>query len=202
MLISNKKQLREVYGWPSGRAKDKVLSALESHSIHFITKSPFFVLSTYNSAGKSDSSPRGGQPGFVVVADKQTILVPDAKGNNRVDSLENIIDTGHVGCLFFIPGINETLRINGTAEISVNSEILNHFAKQKKKPIAVIKIKIEEVFLHCAKAFMRSDLWGESNRQSRPEFPTMGKMLNDQLKIKDSRIESQQEMEDRYKKDL
>ncbi|MFK8039688.1 MAG: MSMEG_1061 family FMN-dependent PPOX-type flavoprotein [Crocinitomicaceae bacterium] len=201
MLITSQNQLRALYGWPSGRAKDKVLSELEEHSKYFIECSPFFVLSTYGMSGKTDASPRGGVPGFVKILDSRTLLIPDAKGNNRVDSLVNIVETGNIGALFMIPGIDETLRINGTAEISTDNNYLNLFKAEKRPPVACIKINISGVFLHCAKALMRSSIWGNVNRMSRPEFPTMGKMLNDQLKT-DRPLESQEEMIKRYQKDL
>jgi len=119
-----------------------------------------------------------------------------------VDSLVNIIETSQVACLFMIPGINETLRLNGEAKILTDQPLLNLFSEENNKPVACIKINIKEVFLHCAKAFMRSDLWGQSNWQSRPEFPTMGSMLNDQLNEIDTKNETQEEMEARYKDDL
>ena len=201
MIITNKEELRTLYGWPRGRAKDKVLSQLEKHSKNFILHSPFFVMSTYDHAGRSDASPRGGQPGFVEVLDDQTLLIPDAKGNNRVDSLMNIVETKSIGCLFLIPGIDETLRINGTAVISTKEEYINRFQEEKNPPKTCIVITIHEVFLHCAKALMRSELWQDTHRQERPGFPTMGRMLNDQLSI-DAPVEPQEEMVKRYSEDL
>jgi len=201
MTINNQEDLRALYGWAKGRAKDKVLTALEAHATNFLEHSPFFVLSTYDLAGKADASPRGGKPGFVKILDDKTILIPDAKGNNRVDSLVNIVETGKVGCLFLIPGIDETLRINGTAVISVDPAHIELFPDERNTPKSCIKINIEEVFLHCAKALMRSELWGETNRVERPGFPTMGVMLNEQLGTS-NRIETQEEMKKRYAGDL
>lgn len=201
MIISNEDELRNLYGWPKGRAKSKVLKELDKHSINFIENSPFLVISTFDSKGKSDASPRGGIPGFVQVLDSNTILIPDTKGNNRVDSLVNIVETGSIGCLFFIPGIDETLRINGKADITVNPEYLNLFSEMKNKPKTCVKISIQEVFLHCAKAFMRSKLWTDKFKIARPGFPTIGTMLNDQLGLGRSE-ESQEDMVKRYIKDL
>lgn len=200
MNITTEAALRELYGWPGGRAKIKVLHRLDDVSIHFIRHCPFLVLSTYDENGRADASPRGGQPGFVRVLDEQTLLIPDAKGNNRVDSLVNIVETGQVGCLLLIPGIDETLRINGTGVVSVNTEYLDLFADERHPPKTCIKITVAEVFLHCAKALMRSDLWGATNRLERPGFPTMGAMLNQQLGT--NKIESQEEMVKRYQEDL
>ena len=201
MTITNEEQLRKLYGWPRGRAKLKVLASLEKHSIYFIEKSPFLVLSTYDKNGKVDASPKGGIPGFVHVLDDSTILIPDTKGNNRVDGLVNIVETGRVGCLFLIPGIDETLRINGSAIITTEKEYLSLFADMQNQPKTCLKITIEEVFLHCAKAFMRSKLWSEDYKQSRPGFPTIGKMLNEQIGL-DRKEESQEEMVERYQEDL
>ena len=201
MTISNEEALRELYGWPKGRAKAKVLEQLEKHSKNFLLHSPFFVMSTYDQKGRSDASPRGGQPGFVKFLDDRTLLIPDAKGNNRVDSLVNIVETGNIGCLFLIPGIDESLRINGTAILSTNKEYLDLFLEEQHPPKTCIVVSIQEVFLHCAKALMRSELWKNTYRQERPGFPTMGTMLNEQLKT-DAPLESQEDMVKRYRKDL
>ncbi len=200
MTISGEEELRKLYGWPKGRAGIKILNALEKHSLNFIQNSPFLIISTYGKNGQADASPRGGHPGFVKPISDSVILIPDAKGNNRVDSLVNIVETGKIGCLFFIPGINETLRLNGNATVSTDPDYLRHFTEDKT-PISCIYIDIEEVFLHCAKALMRSDLWGESYRLSRPGFPSMGTMLNDQLGTNQP-VESEEDMIKRYKKEL
>ncbi|NND07765.1 MAG: pyridoxamine 5'-phosphate oxidase family protein [Saprospiraceae bacterium] len=202
MTISNTEELRAIYGWPKGRAKDKVLYQLEKHAKHFIACSPFLVLSTFDRSGKVDASPRGGKPGFVKIINDQTLIIPDAKGNNRVDSLMNIVDTGAVGCLFLIPGIDETLRINGRGLITTDATTLHLFSEEQHPPKACLKIGIEEVFLHCAKALMRSELWKDTYRIDRPGFPTIGTMLSDQLGTKTIPSESQEEMVERYKKDL
>ncbi len=201
MKIENEKQLRKLYDLPSGRAQAKQLEFLEKHSIHFIEKSPFVVISTYDKNGKVDASPRGGKPGFVRILGKQEIVIPDSKGNNRIDSLINIVDTGRIGMFFLIPGVDETLRINGHAYISTELSLLTLFSTESNPPKSCIVIKIEEVFLHCAKALMRSDLWNEKAKIDRSDFPTMGKMLKDQLGTL-GEIESQEAMLKRYKKDL
>jgi len=168
MTIKTEEELRLLYGWAKGRAKSKVLSELEKHSKNFILHSPFFVLSTYDKNGSTDTSPRGGKAGFVKILNDTTLLIPDAKGNNRVDSLVNILDTKRVGCLFLIPGIDETLRINGTAEISTDPQYLNDFPLEPKQPKTCIVLSINEVFLHCAKALMRSELWNPEHYLKRP----------------------------------
>ncbi len=201
MRIKSEKELTDLYGLPGERAKNKELKKLDKHAIHFIETSPFLVLATYNSNGKMDASPRGGSPGFVKVLNEREIIIPDAKGNNRMDSLKNIVDTGRFGALFLIPGIDETLRLNGGAFISTDAELLNLFSSEKQVPKSCIVIEVEEVFLHCAKAFMRSKLWSEEAKLTRSEFPTMGQMLRDQLGTS-GEIENQAAMVERYRKDL
>lgn len=201
MKIKNTSQLRELYGLSSGRARDKVFSTLDKHAINFISKSPFIVLSTCDKNGKMDASPRGGKPGFVSVINNQEIIIPDAKGNNRVDNLINIVDTGRIGMLFLIPGVDETLRLNGKAYLTTDLEYLSLFESERIPVKSCIVITVEEVFLHCAKALMRSKLWLEDYKIERSFFPTMGKMLNDQLDSKEP-LETQEEMIRRYKEDL
>ncbi|MFD1162068.1 pyridoxamine 5'-phosphate oxidase family protein [Hwangdonia seohaensis] len=201
MKITTEKQLRELYGFPSGRAKDKVFSTLDKHAINFIKKSPFVVLSSSNKDGKHDASPRGGFPGFVHVNSDTELIIPDAKGNNRMDSLSNIIETGKVGLLFLIPGVDETLRINGNAYLSTDTNHIDLFASEQHPPKSCIIISVEEMFLHCAKAFMRSKLWDTSTQINRDALPTMGQMLKDQLGSKEA-PETREAMVKRYKKDL
>ena len=201
MYIETEEQLRELYGFPKGRAKDKQLSVLEKHSINFIKHSPFLIISTHSKAGSMDCSPRGGKPGFVKVLNEKTIIIPDGKGNNRLDSLVNITQTEKIGCLFLIPGVCETLRVNGSAKISTSSEYLNYFSNEQNLPKACIEITIDELFLHCAKALMRSKLWSPEIKINRSEFPSMSKMMNDQLSREDD-TESQEAMVSRYMKDL
>ena len=201
MKIETTTQLRELYGLPSGRAKDKQLKALEKHGINFISKSPFVVISTYDSAGKVDTSPRGGAPGFVQVLDEHTIVIPDAKGNNRIDSLVNIVESKRIGMLFLIPGMDETLRVNGSGYISTDALHLNMFPDETRPPKSCIVIEIEEAFLHCAKAFMRSKLWDAESKMERSDLPTMGEMMKDQLGAS-GEPESREAMVQRYQKDL
>lgn len=201
MKIQNQEQLREIYGWPKGRAEKKVLNSLEKHARNFIQKSPFFILSSYDKAGRADASPRGGNTGFVFIEDDNHLIIPDSKGNNRVDSLINIVETGKIGLLFLIPGVDETLRINGDAEIRTDEKYLELFPNEKNQPKSFIYLTINEVFLHCAKALMRSELWNAENRIPRDQFPTMGRMLNEQLGTNNP-LETQEEMVKRYTPDL
>jgi uncharacterized protein len=201
MIIKNEEMLRDIYAQPKGRSLTKVLSSLEEHLINFINHSPFLIMSTVNQDGKLDASPRGGTAGFVKVLDNNRIILPDASGNNRLDSLVNIVERGEVGLLFLIPGVNETLRINGKACINIDQSLFELFESEDKKPISFLDIQVEEVFLHCAKALMRSKLWLSDSQLERSSFPSMGQMLKDQLDDPNP-AESQQEMEERYMKVL
>lgn len=201
MKIVNKQQLRELYGFPSGRTKEKEFSSLDKHALRFIEKSPFVVISTSNKQGQLDASPRGGSPGFIKAINQNEIVIPDAKGNNCVDSIGNIIETGAIGMLFLIPGVDETLRVNGNGYLSTDSNYLELFDSEKNPPKACIVITVKEMFLHCAKAFMRSKLWHEDSKIKRTELPTMGEMLKDQLHASEP-AKSHQDMVKRYQKDL
>lgn len=199
--IESEDELRKLYGVPKGRSKDKQLSALEQHSKRFVELSPFVAISTYGKHGAVDCSPRGGRSGFVRIVDDGHILLPDAKGNNRLDSLVNILETGKIGCLFLVPGVDETLRVNGRARLSTAGEHLALFSAERHPPRACIEVTIEEVFLHCAKALMRSQLWSAESQIDRSSMPTMGRMLNDQLGV-DTEPESQEAMLERYRQVL
>jgi PPOX class probable FMN-dependent enzyme len=193
--------LRELYPQPAGRTVLKQLAELDSHCARFISLSPFLVLATTSADGKADASPRGGSPGFVHVKDARTLLIPDARGNNRLDSLTNIIGTGQAGLLFMIPGINETLRVNGKAVLSIDAGDLALCADDRRTPKAVIRIVVEEAYLHCAKAFMRSGLWKREHQVARSALPSMGQMISEQTGITGP-AETQEEMERRYAVDL
>lgn len=200
MLINSEEQLRNLYGYPNDRAVGKALRTLDKHALNYISKSPFVILSTVSSDRKVDASPRGGAAGFVQVLNGK-VAIPDYKGNNRLDSLENIVETGQVGLLFMIPGIDETLRVNGKATLSTDEEVLRQFKSEFKPPLSVILIEVEEFFLHCAKAFMRSKLWDPTVQLDKKEFPSMGQMLKDQLQSSDE-AESREDMEKRYRENL
>lgn len=201
MTVNSEDQLRALYGFPQGRARQKQLSRLETHCLNFIRLSPFVIISTSNAAGQLDVSPRGGRPGFVLAQDENHLVIPDAKGNKRLDSLVNIIETGRVGLLFLIPGIDETLRVNGSATVTADANLLQRFTEERHPPKTCLVVEVEEAFLHCAKALMRSRLWAQDARQDRKALPTMGQMLHDQLGI-DTEPETQEAMIARYQGDL
>lgn len=201
MKALHEHELRNIYGEPGDRARHKVLTRLDKHALHFMSHSPFLVLATINERGQMDASPRGGSPGFVKAANDTRVVIPDQKENNRIDSLVNIAKTGQAGLLMMIPGIDETLRINGKAIVTQDPELLSLFKNEEKPPITCIVLTVEEVFLHCAKAFMRSRLWDISQHVDTESFPTMGQMLKDQLKSKEE-PESREDMIERYLKNL
>ena len=200
-MIDSSEALRNLYPAAKERALRKQLSRLDRHCLRFIELSPFVVLASGSSGNRYDASPRGGDPGFVKVPDSTTLLIPDAPGNNRLDTLENIIGTGRLGLLFLIPGVDETLRINGRARLSDEQASLAQFSGEKRTPKLIIEVKVEDVYLHCAKALMRSKLWDAGNKMDRAVLPAMGQMINDQTGIR-APAETQEQMVERYKADL
>jgi PPOX class probable FMN-dependent enzyme len=199
-MITTLEALRGRYQPAHGRSVAKQLSRLDHHCIAFIGLSPFVVLATGGS-GEMDASPRGGPPGFVKVSAGGTLLLPDFPGNNRLDSLGNVVEDDRIGLLFLIPGVDETLRVNGRASLSDAPALMDHFANEKRMPKLVIEVSVREAYLHCAKALMRSRLWDEASRQPRCVLPTMGQMLADHTGATQA-PETQQEMEARYAPDL
>lgn len=196
--IESAAELRELFPPPGGRSVLKQLTRLDRHCRHFIGLSPFVVIAT--SGGDSlDASPRGGAPGFVRVVDDATLHIPDSPGNNRLDSMTNIVTTAKIGLIFLIPGVDETLRINGRARLTADPSILRSFDALRHPPRIVIEVAVEEAYLHCAKALMRANLWGDEARVPRSALPTMGEMLADQLGSPHP-PETQDEMLARYRK--
>ena len=193
--------LRTLYAEPRERAVKKQLSVLDAHARRFIELSPFVVLASSAAGGAIDASPRGGAPGFVRTPDAHTLLLPDAPGNNRLDSFSNIVETARVGLLFLIPGFDETLRVNGSAVLSTDAAEIARCTDDKRAPKLVIRVAVQEVYLHCAKAFMRSKLWSAESHVPRGAMPTLGRMIADQTGI-DIAPETQEEMVRRYAADL
>ena len=179
--ITSREQLRTVYKQPGEGAVKKVLPQLDQHCIAFVARCPFCVLSTSGADGRLDASPKGGDPGFLIVQDASTLLLPDWPGNNRLDSLENILENPQVGMMLLVPGMDETLRINGRAVLSTDPDLLATLAIKGKSPISVLVITVEEAYLHCARAVWRADLWNADKHIDRSELPTMGQMLQDQV---------------------
>ncbi len=201
MHITSLSELRGLYAAPGERAVKKQLAALDVHCQRFISLSPFLVLASGGEGAALDASPRGGSPGFVQVPDEHTLLIPDAPGNNRLDSLDNIVRCGEVGLLFLIPGVEETLRVNGRAVLSLDDADLSRCTTEKRRPKLVIRVTVRDAYLHCAKALMRSQLWSPEALIDRNRLPTAGAMLRDQTGIT-TPPETAEEMRLRYLPDL
>ncbi len=205
MHITTLQALRAIYKPASERALKKEIPSLDTHALQFIGLSPFVVLASGGTTTDLDASPRGGEPGFVKVLDAHTLLIPDSPGNNRLDTLENIIATGRLGLLFLVPGFDETLRVNGRALLSSDATDLQLFADAKRPPTLVIRVTVESVYLHCAKALMRSQLWDATRHLDRAVMPTMGEMLRDQIQAFKGEmidIEPHAQMLERYRQSL
>lgn len=169
------------YGEPSGLAGVKVMPKLDKYARQFIAASPFLVMATANRDGALDASPKGDAAGFVAVIDDHTLAIPDRPGNRRADGAYNIAASGQIGLLFMIPGMDETLRINGHAHMTTDPALLAALMARGKQPVAACRVTIDEVFLHCAKAFVRSKLWDHETQINRQDFPPLGRMVTEQV---------------------
>lgn len=195
MVLRTESDLREIYKQPGAGASAKCLAKLDIHSQRFIELSPFACFGTSAPNGLGDVTPRGGEPGFVHVLTPTHLGMPDRPGNNRLDSLTNILKNPGVGLLFFIPGFEDTLRVNGTAQITTDQTLMQRFAANGKLPLSVIVIEVKEVYLHCAKALRRSGLWRLESQVDRRTFPTAGTIYRDQLALEKAASEIDQALE-------
>ena len=177
-LIKNEADLVALYGEPSGAAIAKEVDYIHPHYRAMIEASTFLVIATSGPEGL-DASPRGDPAGFVHVLDHKTLLIPDRRGNNRVDTLRNIIRDDRVALLFLIPGVGETLRVNGRARISVAPELIGRFPFRGTLPRSVIVVTTEAVYFQCPKAIVRSELWNPEKHISRKALPSTGRILED-----------------------
>ena len=182
MAIDSVAKLRAVYRPPRARSGLKVLDHLDVHCRNFLALSPLCVIGSSRADGRADASPRGDLPGSLAhVLDDRTLLLPDRPGNRQLDTLTNLVERPYVGLVFFVPGLNETLRINGRVEIVTDREYLAPLAIRGKLPILVLKVTVEEAYLHCAKALVRARVWEPEARVERSRFPTYGQVLADQI---------------------
>ena len=200
-MIKTLEALREIFPEPKPRALAKQLDRMDKHCQRFISLAPFLVIATVGKDGRVDASPRGGAPGFVRVIDDNTLHLPDALGNNRLDSFTNIVQSGNIELIFFIPGMDETLRVNGNAKLRDDAELLRQFPHERHPARIVVEIRVEETYLHCAKALMRSKLWAPDYHIERSAFPSMGQMIKDQSKSTEP-VETQAEAIARYKTEI
>jgi PPOX class probable FMN-dependent enzyme len=173
--ITSAAQLEAIYGTPHERSLWKEITFLNADYQAFVKASPLVILASVGEGG-TDCSPKGDVPGFVKILDERTLAIPDRPGNNRIDNLRNIVADNRVSLLFFVPGVDETLRINGRAEITVDRECLASFAVKGKLPRTVIVVRIDAAYFHCSKALIRSDLWNREKHVERSRLPSPGVM--------------------------
>jgi len=193
--------LKTIYPDPSPRVIAKARPAIDAHAQKFIAMSPFCVLATSGSDGSVDASPRGGNPGFVHVAGPNQLLMPDRSGNNRIDSFRNIVEgSGFVQLIFFVPGIDETLRVGGKGRLSADPELLASMVEFGKLPRAALSISVLEAYFHCGKALMRSKLWSQETRVERAALPSISQVIHDQTGLGEP--ETQAVVEARFKEQL
>lgn len=175
-MLNTLADLEAHYGTPNERSLRKEIDHVNADYRRFIESSPFVVLATGGPEGL-DCSPRGDAPGFVRIVDERTLALPDRPGNNRVDSLRNVIASAQVALLFMVPGVGETLRVNGRARVSTEAALVASFAVDGKPPRSVLVIDVESVYFHCSKAIVRSKLWDASHHVERSHLPSAGEML-------------------------
>ena len=185
-VIESVEELRAAYGEASELSLRKSMDRLDGHCRRFIELSPFVVLASAGADGRVDCSPRGDPAGFVAVLDDRTVLLPDRRGNNRTDSLTNVLENPYVGMLFMIPGVNETLRLNGQATLTTDPAHLEPLAVKGRAPRSGLLVQVEEVFLQCTKALVRSRLWKDESRVNRKSaLPSFGRMIADHAGLPD-----------------
>lgn len=175
-MVTSIERLREILPepGPDSRVRRKELRFIDPHARNFISRSPFVVLSTSSADGRCDATPRGDAPGFVKVLDETTLIIPDRPGNRRLDSMENILSNPRAGLLFMIPGMDETLRVNGRATLTTDPEVLQRAAIDGRLPRIALGIDVDECFLHCAKALRRGGLWDPSSWPAKEDRPSAG----------------------------
>ena len=188
------------YRTPGQRVLDKVIHRIDEHCAAFIRLAPFATLATASADGWPDVSPRGGDPGFVRVLDHNRLAMPDRQGNNRVDSLRNLAGNPRAALMFFVPGIDETLRVGGRGKLSADPDLLASMEEFGKPPRALLSIAVHEAYFHCGKALMRSKLWSPEAHVERAALPSISVVIHDQTSLGEP--ESQAAVEARYKEQL
>jgi PPOX class probable FMN-dependent enzyme len=201
-FLKTREELRSVYKQPGDTPIRKELKRLDAHCRNFLAKTPFVLIGTQDTSGNGDVTPKGDKPGFIAILDDNTIAIPDRPGNNRLDTLENLLVNPAIGLIFLIPGMNETLRINGEARITLDAGLRDRLVVEGKAPQSVIVVKIRSAYMHCAKAFMRSDLWNPKAWPPRSEMPTLGEILKDQLALTEPAQETDEWLADAYRKSM
>lgn len=179
--ITTLEQLQQFYKTPHPIVVKKEISALEPHTIKFIEHCRFALVSSRGESGHLDVSPRGGQAGFIKVLDDKHVVFGDLPGNNRIDTLRNVLFTPEIGILFIVPGINEVVRLRGKASLHDDEELLDLCVEGNKRPKIVVKVALDGLFFHCPKAMMVADLWSSEGFIERDFLPSTGQMIKDQL---------------------
>jgi len=182
-IIDSHKALREVIGEAAELTQQKVIDRIDEHARTLIAHSPFVLLATSAPDGSCDVSPRGGPAGSVLVLDEKTLVLADRPGNKLIDSFRNIVDNPHAGLLFLVPGMNETLRVNGRAQLVSDAPFFDSLVVQGKRPRLAVVVEVEELYMHCAKAFLRSSLWKPETWPDRSTLPSMGTIMRDQMSL-------------------
>ncbi|SER32550.1 hypothetical protein SAMN04487944_10330 [Gracilibacillus ureilyticus] len=201
--IDSEEELRKLIGYPGELVNNKAIQYIDRNCQEFISKSPFLLIATSSESGFCDVSPRGDHAGFVQVLNEKQLIIPERPGNKRADSLRNILSNPYVGLLFVIPRLGETLRVNGNAVIIKDEEILNRMIVKGKKPLLAIGVDVEECYIHCAKAFIRSGLWNPESWTDKAELPSAAKMIYEHAKQPDTSISSIEErLKESYSKRL
>ncbi len=201
MTDATSEDLATIYAKPTARVLAKARPAIDIHARKFIGMSPFCVLATSGTDGSVDASPRGGHSGFVHVDGPNRLLMPDRPGNNRIDSFKNIVEgTGLLQLIFFVPGLDETLRVGGSGAVTTDPALLAAMEEFGKLPRAVLRIEVKETYFHCGKALMRSKLWSKETQVERGRFPSISQVIHDQTSLGEP--ETQAEVEARYKTQL
>ena len=196
-LVTSAQELADLIGMPSELAIKKQRAELDRHMTTFIAESPFLLVGTVGRDGSCDVSPRGDAPGVALVLDSRTLVIPERAGNRRADSLRNILETGRIALLFLVPGLGETLRVNGRACVLRDENVLASLAVQGKQPLVAIGVEVEECFLQCAKALIRSRLWQGDRIPS--SLPSFAQILLDQTEITGQTVdELQKAIEESY----
>jgi PPOX class probable FMN-dependent enzyme len=201
-FIESREELRTLYKSPGANAVRKELPRLDGHCRSFIGRSPFVLIGSSDGNGNADVTPKGDRPGFVAILDDNTIAIPDRPGNNRLDTLENIVVNPAVGLLFLVPGMNETLRVNGHARLTADEVMRQNLAVEGKLPASVIVVAVKTVYMHCAKAFMRAELWKPESWPDRASLPTLGEILRDQLALAESAAATDKRLNEGYQKTM
>lgn len=195
-VIETADELTGLYGPPLDAVVNKVIDRIDRHCRDFIALSPFVLVATASADGRCDVSPKGGSPGFVAVLDERRLAIPDAPGNRLIDSLRNIRESGRAGLLFLIPGMEETLRVNGRACLTRDPELLGSFGGESKSPKVAIGVEVEEAYLHCAKAFKRSGLWRPDDWPSTDGLARPAQIWKDHMALADMTLQDVQDLVD------